>query len=218
MADAARRLGELSVSVLPGGLIVGIAGGRGPTVVVEAPPGAGDRVGALDPDAVVRGVLLTGGRWESVGGLLGLLHALADRGQGALDVVHGLREERAGLLVDAWSRGWPGRLPIASDAIGGGETVGWGPLRVRTLALVAPDGEGVIAYRLETGSAGVAWVPSCRPGTRLAAFLRDVDLAVLVVGEAGGLDEPSAQAAARGAREVLCQTVGGAEAHPGPLH
>jgi hypothetical protein len=182
-------------------------------LLLDAPPAAA----ALGEElALLRAVVLTSGRIQSVGGLLGVL-AASDRWrlpELPLPVHVLLGEERAAWIAETWERGWPERTSVALDAEVPGALFDVGPFEVKTVPVSAcePDFRAgtlqaipAVGLRLH-GPIDVAWIPGAAPGPAVEHLCRDADLAVVEVGvlpwPKGGrrLRREDAIAAAAGAR------------------
>ncbi len=177
--------GELSIRWLNGALLVK----RGSTaLLVDAPPGI-----ALGSDAaLIRGVVLTSGRMQAVGGLLAVLAALEPHRQDTPLQIHFLLgEERAAALTEAWSHGWPDRYPLTLDAeFPGGhfeiEGVSFSTFPIRSgdprWRAATVDSAVAVALRIVAPEAVVAWIPAAAPERGLARICAGADLAVVEVG------------------------------------
>ncbi len=103
---------DADIALVPGGAVLRI---RGRSVAFEA--GEGMAAG-LQPDDLraLDGLLVSSGAMADIAGLLPLLHARAAY-PGELTLVHPLGDERVGALLEAWDRGFPGRLQVSDDAV-----------------------------------------------------------------------------------------------------
>lgn len=178
------------------------------TLLIDAPPG----VERTLPDASVDHLVLTSGRLEALGGLLGLFAAVDGPGE-PLDVQVILGDERASALADAWSRHWPRSREVEVDARRPG-TYPLPPFVVTTIELAGAEELGgrvspvpVVGVRIRTPDATIAFAPRCRAGTTLARVLGGADLAVATVGGPPGWSTDPAAAGRAGATWV---------ADPGP--
>jgi hypothetical protein len=162
----------------------------GEGVLFDAPAHAYDRLDAMRALPKLRAIVLSGGRIQSVGGLVPLLCALEPhRGPEApLLVWSPFGEERPALLADAWSRGWPDRYPLTIETGTPGQPFDAGPLEIRPEAIrrAEPRREGVevypaVALRI-SGQAEIAYVAGAGPGGIVRALCRGADLAIVEVG------------------------------------
>lgn len=182
--------GEVRVVWLQGGLLVQVGADA---LLLDAPPGTVERLLPSELTAI-RAVWITSGRMSALGGLLPLLHGVDEaRGRRSdlpLPVTVPYGEERAGLVVEAWTRGWPDALSVCVDHTLPGESVNAGPLVVQTVGLRAaePDrdrgvrGLTAVAVRVHTPAGVIAWVPSSAPSAAQRRACQDARLAVVTVG------------------------------------
>ncbi len=114
---------------------------------------------------------------DDVADLAGWLSVL-DRRDAPLTIVHPLESDRIAALTDAWSRGWPDRAVLSSDAAAPGVWMEVDGGRIRF------DGRGGV--QIERHDLMVARsVDASAAGQRV---LRGADLAVLVVSGQGPTD------------------------------
>ena len=159
-------------------------------LLIDAPPGVEARLGAELPR--LRALLLTGGRMQSVGGLVPLLDALVPHRRGAALAVHTLLgEERGVALAETWARAWSSPYPLTLDAERPGGTVDVGPFAVELVPMKAGEPDWAkdavrarpqVAVRIEVDGRRVAFGPGAAPGTAAARLFADADLAVVEVG------------------------------------
>ena len=158
--------------------------------LLDAPPGI---TRALGPRiASVRAIVLTGGRWQSVGGLIELLAQLGPYRSGLpMDLRLPLGAERGVALAETWIRAWGSPYPLAIDLVRPGIGHDMGPMGVelRTVRSAEPDGtgEGIVprlqvATRLTTPDAVVVWVPAAAPGEGVRKLCVGADLAIVEAG------------------------------------
>lgn len=184
--------GETTVRFLGGGVL--ITHGRD-GVLFEAPPGISETLVAGGLLSRVHGVALSGGRMRAIGGLLPLLGALEPhRTDVPLPLWFPLHEERVGSVADLWTRGWPGRYDLLVDGLLPGDPFETAIGEVETIPLRRGEARWRPEPRIE-GTIGVGWrirTPDLRvaiglgtgPTTALRRLCRDVDLAILEVGQA----------------------------------
>jgi hypothetical protein len=189
----------------------------GEALLLDVPEGSAARLAALGVLPRIRAIAFSGGRVQSVGGLVPVLCAMAPgRGDTPLPVWSVLGEERGGLLADAWFRGWGG-FPLAMDGEAPGTAFEAGPFRVVTSAIRRgePGRWGILSvpavgFRVAAGGVEVAFVPGAGPGSAVERLVRGADLAVVEVGvtpwppspEPWRLTADAAIHAAQGAREL----------------
>jgi len=176
--------GDTEVRWLGGGLLVQW---RDHGFVLDAPPGVsralGDRLGA------VRAIVLSGGRWQSVGGLVELLCRLGPhRGGVPMDLTVPLGEERGVALAETWVRAWGSAYPLALDGLRPGGQRRLGPMSVELMPVTAGEPDATwervvprlqVAVRLATPDATVAWVPGAAPCDAVRRACAEADLAVV---------------------------------------
>jgi hypothetical protein len=179
-----------------GGVVVRATGGGlcvdagDVALVVDAPRGVAEAV--VDVLPRVHGVVVSSGRLASVRGLLGLLDALGPHrdDDAPLSVVAATGEERVGLLVEAWQKGW-GRYPVLLDAVMPGEPVDVGDLTVTLSPLRRgePDWRRSVVepaagfgVAVDVGGRRIVWVPAAAPDERVRRLCEGADLAVVEVG------------------------------------
>lgn len=185
------QLGGLAAHWLSGGLYVE-AEGEG--WVIDAPASAAAGLAAIGALPRVRGVVLTGGRVQSVGGLPALLCALEPHrpADTPLPIWSPMGDERGALLAEAWSRGWPDRFPLQIDTEAAGAVLELPPFRVHTFAVTRGEPrwkpspsvfpESAAALRIEYGGLAVAVVFGAAPGTVVRHACRGAALAIVEVG------------------------------------
>ena len=178
---------DADIALVPGGAVLRI---RGRSVAFEA--GEGMAAG-LQPDDLraLDGLLVSSGAMADIAGLLPLLHARAAY-PGELTLVHPLGDERVGALLEAWDRGFPGRLQVSDDAVHPDTTIALAGLRIEVVGL--PRAEVVpgepprlaslpaVGWRVRGQGFTVAWARAPAPSRALDALLRGADLAVVSVG------------------------------------
>lgn len=187
MHSATARFGDTTVRWLHGGLLLRY---RGDAFVLDAPPAVAAAIGDELPH--VRGIVLTGGRIRTVGGLVELLCALAPHRAGvAMDLQAPLGDERGPALAETWVRGWGAPFPLSIDAARPGARVELGPIAVTLVPIRAgePDWANdevrarvAVALRVETPDACIAWVPGAAPSAAVRRACDGADLAVVEVG------------------------------------
>ena len=190
-------------------------------MLLDAPPGIEQRL-TREQLGRLRAVIVTSGRPQSIGGLIGLLSALEPfRHRAPLDVHTSAGEERSALLVGAWVRGWPDRYPVVVDTHMPGDAYDLGPFQVRTVSVRHAEPRWVdapfiesatgVAIEVTAGDTGIAWIPGAGPCAAVQRLCTRADLAVVEVGVAPwpGSDEPwrlsvsaAMKAAARAIGEV----------------
>jgi hypothetical protein len=208
------RIGALTVRWLGGALLLEHPGGD---VLLEAPPGVDAALAHVGALRGLRAVVLATGRMRSVGGLLGVLDAVS-RARGRtvpVHVVHPVDVERAAVVADAWTRGWPEGVAVELDAVVPGHPVPVAGLEVTFAPLAMADavGDRVVpvtgsGVRVELDGVVLAWAPVARPGAALRRLCEGADLAVVEVGrrpwpegaEGWRVDVHGADEAARTAR------------------
>jgi hypothetical protein len=182
---------DLVVRWMGGGLYLECAG-QG--LLLDVPAGAAERLGAQGSLGRLRAIAVSGGRIQSVGGLVPLLCALEAHRMPdlPLSIWAPIGEERTALLADAWSRGWPDRYPLSIDAEAPGGQFEVGPFSIRTEIVRrgeprwrAPASiERVIGvgFQVEAGTSRVAFVPGAARTGAVSHLCRGADLAVIEVG------------------------------------
>jgi hypothetical protein len=181
---------DVEISWCGGGLLVEAAKS---TIVLDCPPGVEHFLpcGGTGVDAVV----LTSGRPQSVGGLVGLLCAAShfNRGSRSLSVYACAGEERGPALVECWQRFWRGGLDVLLDVNVPGRTIQIGEIEVLVQGLVhgEPDWSSNsvvpaigVSVSLRIGATQVVWVPGAAPHPGIGRLCRGVDLAIIEVGVA----------------------------------
>lgn len=173
----------VTVAWLNGGLAISRRSGW---VLVNAPPGCSELLSELDAWKITA-IVLSSGRMRALGGLLEVLGGLSP--ERTVEVVHPLGAERPPLIVDAWSQGWPGGVPVRVDGVAAGQTIDLAGIAVELVPLRVSErvGEGVqatagVGVRLELPGATIAWLPSAAPGVAGGRMCAGVDLAVVEVG------------------------------------
>ena len=176
-----RRIGELEIHALDGGLVLETAGR---TLIIDAPVGS---VNAVHASAIV----FTSGRARALAGLWSLL-ASAERRllPEPLVVWSALDEPRPMLIVEAWVRGNGEPCPLVLDSDGPGATVDLPPWRIVTAALAGVEPRGregaparipVVGLRIEVGGVAVAYIPAAAPTAAARRLCAGADLAILEV-------------------------------------
>lgn len=181
------RDGATEVVWLEGGVLVRW---REHGFLIDAPPGVTHRLGADLPS--VRAVVLTGGRWQAVGGLIELLCRLGRYRNGlAMDLRVPLGEERGVALAETWVRTWGSPYPLALDMVRPGTAEVLGPMHVAMHPMRAGEPDGAwqtitprlqVAVRITSPDASVAWVPGAAPADAVRKVCDGVDLAVVEAG------------------------------------
>jgi hypothetical protein len=173
----------------------------GEAILLDAPSGVERAIFGLP---AVRGLLalaLSGGRIASVGGMLPLLCALDDarRDDAPLLVWSPMGDERPGLVLEAWNRGWPCRFGVTVESEAPGSEFTVGPFQVTTFPMrrLEPSvrsssasgmsrGSGVpaaaAAFRVSVDGCVVAFVPGAANAGLVRHVCRGADLAVIEVG------------------------------------
>ena len=83
------------------------------TLLMDAPPSAISLVERIPVSAPIRGILCSSGRMSSVGGLLGVLDCISGHdSDGVLPIYAPMGDDRPGLLVESWTRGWPNGVSV----------------------------------------------------------------------------------------------------------
>lgn len=184
-----RREG-LSVHLVGSGLYLDL---RGDGLLLDAPGGVDERIDAIGALGRIRGIALSGGRIESVGGLVPLLCALEPhRLDQSLPLRFPLGEERGASLADVWVRGWAEDQPLEISAEAPGSVLDLGPFSVRTFPIRRGEprwrpqphviGASAVAFRVEVEGLVVAWVAGAGPGGAVRRACDGADLAVVEVG------------------------------------
>jgi hypothetical protein len=181
------RKGGVEVRWVGGGLTIEA---RGAVLLLDCPTGV---VEALGPRiAALRAVALSSGRSESLGGLISLLCALNQARRTAPLQVHVLSsEERAPLLISAWSQGWGGSFPVELDAQVAGSRIDADPFELTSLPVRHGEPEWVgdivaslpgVGWLVEVFGIRVAYVVGAGPNRAVEKLCREAHLAVLEVG------------------------------------
>lgn len=201
--DLRFQAGGLDVRAHAGAVWV-VGGGEG--VLFEAPSGVERWLAHEQGLRGLRGVVLSGGGLRSIGGLLPLLGAVEPRGDDAIDVWAPMGEERPGWVLEAWVRGWPDGVVVASEVGAPGQRFDCGPFVIETFGIHRREGVGpsardvpAAAFRLHFGRVVVAIVPETVGGAVVSRVCRGADLAVIA---AGTLGVAEAVRAGAGAGEV----------------
>ena len=205
---------EVEVRWCAGGLFV--RGGES-GLLLDCPVGVehylGDRAAELDA------VLLTSGRIQAVGGIIGLLEAVNryKRKDRPLTIYSCVGEERGPALVACWVRDWPSDVEIRLDTSVPGRDIHLGEFEIHTESV--PHGEPAwahervnsrvgVAVRLEVGATAIAWVPGAAPHPIVGRLCRGASLAVV---EVAGLSWPRADKVWRLSEEKGREAGGGAQ-------
>jgi hypothetical protein len=131
---------------------------------------------------------------SSVGGLLPLLDAvhMTHSEHFPFTLRAPMGDERPGLLVEAWARGWPGRVSMGLDALYPGATFEMGSWHIQTFGIEL--GEAIygsdprieacvgMAWRIEVNGQTIVWVKSCMPNRMISKVCKDASLAIVEVG------------------------------------
>ena len=182
---------DLSVRWIQGATVLEVGGDA---VLLDAPL---DAIPALIQDGVVariRTVAFSSGATSALGGFIPLLEAMCRHHLPEFPFVFWgpMGEERPGLMIEAWSRGWPGRLSLGLDTILPGSRFEMGPFDVKTVGLEIGEpiwqptphvkaGQG-LGWRFTYGQTTIVWVRTCTPSDALAHFCKDTTLAIIEVG------------------------------------
>lgn len=178
--------GPVSVERIGGALWIE-AHGEG--ILVDAPAGTAQLLG--DRTERLRSVLLLSGRIERVSGLVSVLAALPQAADVPLVLRFPLSDERAGVLAEAWQRGW-GDFPVTLDGVAPGETFDVGPAEARSVALRHPrSGPPPMGVQVLWAGAAIAILPQCLRDGAARSICRDADLVVCELG-GGGLSTAEA--------------------------
>jgi hypothetical protein len=161
------------------------------TLLVDCPPGVEhyleDRAGLIDT------VVLTSGRSQAVGGLIGLLATINRYAKGAraVSVCGCVGEERGPALLECWLRDWDNALELHVDLTIPGSILELGGLTLRSWGVT--HGEPIwslnkvkpavgVAIEINTGSTKVVWIPGAAPHPLLSRLCQGASLAVVEVG------------------------------------
>lgn len=161
-------------------------------ILLDAPPGIENRL-SEEQLGRLRAVIVSSGRTQSIGGLIGLLGALEPyRGTAPLDVHTPAGEERSALLAGTWVRGWPNRYPVVVDTHMPGDAYELGPFVVTSHSVPhaeprwseRPFAERAVGVALDVVSADarMAWVVGAGPSSTIPRLCAQSDLAVVEVG------------------------------------
>jgi hypothetical protein len=157
--------------------------GRG--VLIGAPRGAVTALGA-SVDAL-EAVVLPSGHMRLLDGLVPLLAARTV--SHPLEVISLVGEPRAMALVDAFGRGWSGRVQPRVDVVMPGQSLDVAGVEIDTRAARAgePLGDAVervtaCGVRVRAAGLELVVVPSCAPSRGWRTFVGRADVAVVEVG------------------------------------
>ena len=182
---------DLQVHWLGGAVVLCV---RDDVVLVDTPPGLVHILDKLDLIQGVRSVAVSSGKIASTGGLISIMDAMARHHSADFPfVLRGpIADERPGIMVEAWSRGWPDRFSIGLDGMIPGTNFQMGPFHVRTIGLEIGEplyqpeaqvrGTMGLGWRFELGDTAIVWIRTCAPLDALARFCQDATLAILEVG------------------------------------
>jgi len=164
------------------------------TLLLDAPPGVIQHLNHHDLLPSLRTVCCSSGQMSSLGGLLPLLDEVhrVQSSRFPFTLRAPMGDERLGLVVEAWSRGWPGRVPIGLDGLYPGAKFEMGSWRVRTFGIEMGEviyGEHPhiepcvgIAWRIEVEGETIVWIRSCTPHQMIEKMCKDASLAIVEVG------------------------------------
>lgn len=160
-------------------------------MLLDAPSGVERSISGLPSARGLLALVLSGGRIASVGGMLPLLCALDDarRDDASLLVWSPMGDERPGLVLEAWNRGWPCRFGVTVESEAPGSEFNVGPFQVTTFPMRRLEGgprSGVpaaaAAFRVSVDGCVVAFVPGAANAGLVRHVCRGADLAVIEVG------------------------------------
>jgi len=165
----------------------------GQVLLLEAPSGVERVIASFSAFSGVCALALSGGRIASVGGMLPLLCALdaVRRDDAPLLVWSPIGDERPGLVLEAWSRGWPSRAGVTVETEVPGAEFAVGPFRVHTFPMrrleTSGSGRGAVpgsaaAFRVVIDDCTIAFVPGASQVGVVRHLCRGVHLAVIEVG------------------------------------
>lgn len=184
------QTGDLSLVWFEGALVLS-AGDV--SILLDAPSDVSSFLEATGVRGNIRGILCSSGLISSVGGLLGLLSGItADWSHGSLPIYAPVGDDRLGLLVEAWTRGWPNGVPVSLDTLFPGASFSIGPIQVDTLGIQCPERLGVgsrmlemkqgVSWRIQVGETTVLWAKACAPQPTLSSWCKGATLAILELG------------------------------------
>ena len=164
------------------------------TLLMDAPPSAISLVERIPVSAPIRGILCSSGRMSSVGGLLGVLDCISGHdSDGVLPIYAPMGDDRPGLLVESWTRGWPNGVSVCLDTLFPGGSFALRSMHVETLGIQCPertphasrDAQMSVgmAWRVHVGHTTLLWAKSCAPQPMLSSWCKGVSLAILEVGD-----------------------------------
>ncbi len=179
----------LVVTWLMGGVYIE-SGGDG--LLLDVPPGS-SRLMSPTQLGRLRAVALSGGRMQSIGGMVGLLCQLEPgRSQdAALSLWFALGHERGPMLAETWVRGW-GRYPVTLDAEAPGAEFDVGAMAVKTVSYAAGEprwgdeptveSRQAVGFRVTVAGQTIAYAPAAARPQAVQRLVRGADLAIVEVG------------------------------------
>jgi hypothetical protein len=194
---------ECEVHWCGGGVLVR---GTETSLLLDCPVGVEHYLGELagELDAVV----LTSGRIQAIGGLIGLLESVSrHKRRGELTIYSGLGDEKGPALVDCWTRDWRSAIDIHLDLSTPGRVLPIGGASVRTESVPHSEPlwceERVVstfgnALRVQIGATSIAWVPGAGRHPIIGRLCQGANLAII---EIAGVPWPAGGAGCRLTRE-----------------